>query len=55
MRVTFFNKKDGALLVSPLSYSAGNRNLSHPWENNRREKNVVGNDPITNIWGLGAI
>ena len=32
-RVTFFNKKGKvASLVSPLSYSAGNRNISHPWE-----------------------
>jgi hypothetical protein len=56
MWVTFFNKIGAvALLVSPLSYSAGNRNFGHPWENHRQGKNFVGKDHTTNIWGLGAI
>jgi hypothetical protein len=43
-----FQKKAVALLVSPLSYSAGNRNFSHPRENHRREKNFVGKDHAAN-------
>jgi hypothetical protein len=40
-----FQKKGAvALLVSPLSYSAGNRNFSHPWENHRREKEIKANE-----------
>ena len=39
----------------PMSYYAGNRNVRHPWENHRREKNFVAKEHTTDVLGLGAI
>jgi len=42
-----------ALLVSPLSYSAGKLNFSHPWENHRRGKTLPARSIQRTYGGLG--